>query len=82
MIDKGVDEIVMQWTYGAPKFSNSTMLAADLGFDSLDIVEFTMDVEQKFGIDIADEDAERWKSVGDVKGYLSRRLGLQVAEVK
>ena len=42
----------------------------DLGADSLDIVELVMELEEAFGIDIPDEDADKLKSVGDALTYL------------
>lgn len=41
-------------------------LCADLGFDSLEIVELTMAIEEEFEIDIDDEVAAGWVTVGDV----------------
>ncbi|MFP3728104.1 acyl carrier protein [Priestia filamentosa] len=46
----------------------------DLGADSLDVVEFMMEVEDEFGIEVADEDAEQLVTVGDVVKYLEERL--------
>lgn len=45
----------------------------DLGVDSLDIIELTMDIEEEFGIDIPDEDIENMKIVGDICEYLEKR---------
>lgn len=42
----------------------------DLGFDSLDDIEFTMAIEEEFGIEIPDEDIEKLKTVQDVLDYL------------
>jgi acyl carrier protein len=42
----------------------------DLGADSLDIVELVMALEEEFGIDIPDEDADKMKTVGDALKYL------------
>ena len=45
----------------------------DLGADSLDIVELVMAMEEEFGIEIPDEDAEGLKTVQDVCSYLSAK---------
>jgi acyl carrier protein len=45
----------------------------DLGADSLDTVELVMALEEEFGIDIPDEDADKIKTVGDVMNYLQKR---------
>ncbi|PIS28608.1 MAG: acyl carrier protein [Candidatus Marinimicrobia bacterium CG08_land_8_20_14_0_20_45_22] len=42
----------------------------DLGADSLDTVELIMKMEEKFGIEIPDEEAEKLKTVGDVVRYI------------
>ena len=42
----------------------------DLGADSLDTVELVMALEEEFGIDIPDEDADKLKTVGDAMNYL------------
>ena len=42
----------------------------DLGADSLDTVELVMALEEEFGIEISDEDAEKVQTVGDVTSYI------------
>lgn len=49
----------------------------DLGADSLDEVELIMAFEEEFEIEIPDRDAERLHTVGQVIGYLQRRLAAQ-----
>lgn len=44
----------------------------DLGADSLDLVELVMAMEEKFGIDIADEDAEKMRTVQDTINYIEK----------
>jgi len=44
----------------------------DLGADSLDIVELVMALEEEFGMDIPDEDADKLKTVGDAMEYLKQ----------
>ncbi|MFZ5587014.1 MAG: acyl carrier protein [Thermodesulfobacteriota bacterium] len=46
----------------------------DLGADSLDLVEMIMAMEEAFNISIADEDAEKIKSVQDAWDYVEKRL--------
>jgi acyl carrier protein len=43
----------------------------DLGADSLDTVELVMALEEEFGIEISDEDAEKIQTVGDVEKYIN-----------
>ncbi len=42
----------------------------DLGADSLDVVEFIMEVEKEFDITISDEDATKLATVGDAVKYI------------
>ena len=42
----------------------------DLGADSLDLVELIMAMEEEFDIEIADEEAEKLKTVQDVLNYI------------
>jgi acyl carrier protein len=49
-------------------------LVEDLGADSLDLVELAMNVEESFDLEIADEDAEKWKTYGDVLAYVTNRV--------
>ncbi|MGL4561650.1 MAG: acyl carrier protein [Brevinema sp.] len=44
----------------------------DLGADSLDIVDFVMALEDEFGIDISDEDAQKIKTVKDAVDFIDK----------
>lgn len=46
---------------------------ADLGADSLDLVEIIMKMEEQFGIEINDEDAEHMTNVSQVVDYIQTR---------
>ena len=46
----------------------------DLGADSLDTVELVMALEEEFGLDIPDEDADKMKTVGDALEYLKSHV--------
>ncbi len=45
----------------------------DLGADSLDQVELVMALEEEFGSDIPDEDAEKLTTVGDAIRYIESK---------
>ena len=47
----------------------------DLGADSLDTVELVMALEEEFGIEIPDEDAEKLATVGDALRYIEEKSG-------
>ncbi|HPA72072.1 MAG TPA: acyl carrier protein [Spirochaetota bacterium] len=46
----------------------------DLGADSLDTLELVMALEEEFGIEIPDEDAEKIATVGDAIKYIQEKL--------
>ncbi len=46
----------------------------DLGADSLDVVELVMAIEEKFDIEVPDEDAEKIRTVGDAQEYIIEAL--------
>lgn len=46
----------------------------DLGADSLDTVEIVMALEEEFGIEIPDEDAEKISTVGDAIKYIEEKI--------
>lgn len=43
----------------------------DLNADSIDIVEFVLELEDTFGAEISDEDAEKLTTVADAVSYIS-----------
>jgi acyl carrier protein len=45
----------------------------DLGADSLDTVELVMALEEEFGVEIPDEDAEKMTTVGDAIKYIEAK---------
>ena len=51
----------------------------DLGADSLDTVELVMALEEEFGIEIPDEDAEKMTTVGDALKYVQEKSAAKKA---
>lgn len=45
-------------------------IVEDLGADSLDVVELIMSLEEEFGYEIPDQEAEKLQTVGDVIRYI------------
>lgn len=58
----------------AEQITDQASFIDDLGADSLDQVELVMDFEDKFEIDIPDEDAEKMRTVGEAVSYLKGRI--------
>lgn len=55
------------------KISPDTSFTDDLNLDSLDMVELMMKMEDDFGVEIPEEDAEGLKTVKDVVSYLQKK---------
>lgn len=55
------------------KITPDTSFVDDLNLDSLDIVELMMKMEDDFGVEIPEEDAEGLKTVRDVISYLQKK---------
>ena len=49
-----------------------TNMMKDLEADSLDAVEIIMAIEEEFGIEIPDEEAEKFQLVGDLVNYVDK----------
>lgn len=47
----------------------------DLGADSLDLTELIMAMEEEFGVEIADEDAQKMLKVRDAIDYVAKKQG-------
>ena len=48
-------------------------IAADLGADSLDVVDLVMSLEEEFNIEIPDEEVENIKTVGDIVKFIEEK---------
>jgi len=57
----------------ADKVQPDAAFIEDLGADSLEIVELVMGFEDKFGITIPDEEAEKIRTVSDAVNYISSK---------
>ena len=75
MADKTIEQrvkdiIVEQLGVNADQVTPDAKFIEDLGADSLDIVELVMALEEEFGHEIPDEQAEKLLTVGDVVKYI------------
>lgn len=52
----------------------ATSLMNDLDADSLDAVEIIMSIEDEFDIEISDETAEGFKTIGDIADYVEKNI--------
>ncbi|KAI9491845.1 acyl carrier protein-like protein, partial [Zychaea mexicana] len=65
-IVKGFDKVESSKVNATSNFIN------DLGLDSLDAVEVVMAIEEEFGVEIPDKDADEIKSVEQAIDYISK----------
>ena len=70
IFDKIKDIIIDQLQVEESDVAMDTNLMKDLSADSLDAVEIIMALEDEFGIEIPDEDAENIQTVGDLVKYV------------
>ena len=70
--DKVKQIIVDQLGVDAADVTAASSFVDDLGADSLDRVELIMALEETFGIEIPDEDAEKISTVQDAVDYIQK----------
>jgi acyl carrier protein len=71
--DKVIDIIVDKLGVERSEVTPEAVFVDDLGADSLDLVELIMAMEEEFGFEIADEEAEKLRTVGDVINFVKAR---------
>ena len=57
-------------SHSLPQVSPSSRFDKDLGLDSLDVVELVMALEEEFGVEIPDSEADKIASIQDAVSYL------------
>ena len=67
-----IDIIVEQLSVEKDKVVSEASFVDDLGADSLVLVELIMAMEEKFDIEIPDEDAEKIVTVQDAVAYVEK----------
>jgi acyl carrier protein len=73
--EKVIDIIVDKLGVDRSEATPEAVFVDDLGADSLDLVELIMAMEEEFGMEIADEDAEKLRTVQDVISFITARAG-------
>jgi len=69
------DVIAEQMSIDADSITPETSFAKDLNADSLDIFQIISELEEIFGMEFANEDAEKIKTVGDAAAHVKKALG-------
>lgn len=70
ILDDVKEVVVEQLDCDAGAIKEDSKFIEDLGADSLDVVELVMALEEKFDIEIPDEDAEGILTVADAVKYI------------
>ncbi|MBP5295827.1 MAG: acyl carrier protein [Bacteriovoracaceae bacterium] len=73
MQDKVIQLISATTKIDASKITPETSFVDDLNLDSLDIVELMMKMEDEFGVEIPESEAEGLKKVKDVVAYIEKK---------
>lgn len=70
LLDDVKEVVIEQLDCDPAEVKEDSKFIEDLGADSLDVVELVMALEEKFDIEIPDEDAEKILTVGDAIKYV------------
>ncbi|MFC0233753.1 acyl carrier protein [Vagococcus entomophilus] len=63
--------IVKHFDIAEDKVTEDVSIQEDLGADSISIMEFVLELEEEFGTEISDEDAEKIQTVGAAVNYIA-----------
>ena len=73
LIDDIKEVVVEQLSVSKDEVKEDAKFVEDLGADSLDVVELVMALEEKFDIEIPDDEAEKIQTVADVVAYVESK---------
>jgi acyl carrier protein len=77
-IEEKVIEIISQkLNLSKDQIKPEASFVDDLGADSLDLVELVMAMEEAFGMEVPDEEAEKLRTVKDAIEYIKAKTGEQ-----
>lgn len=72
-----VEKIIAEH-FGLGKVHEDDDLISDLGGDALDTIELVMELEEKFNIEISDDEAERIRTVQDAYNCVANKLRIEI----
>ncbi|MCD6172326.1 MAG: acyl carrier protein [Sulfurimonas sp.] len=73
LIDDIKEVVVEQLSVSVDEVKDDAKFVEDLGADSLDVVELVMALEEKFDIEIPDDEAEKIQTLNDVVAYIESK---------
>jgi len=73
---KGKEIIANQLGVNPDEVTNEASFIDDLGADSLDTVELVMALEEEFGMEIPDDEAEKIKTVGNAIEFIKSHANI------
>ncbi|RMD82869.1 MAG: acyl carrier protein [Candidatus Dadabacteria bacterium] len=68
--DRVIEIVCEQLTLDRSQVTPESSFLEDLGADSLDIVQLIMALEEEYGLEISDEDAEKIRTIQDIVAYI------------
>lgn len=75
IFNKIKDMIADNFDVDKDKITEDTNFMNDLDADSIDLVEFILQLEDEFGAEIPDDEAEKIKTIGDAVSYIKFHQG-------
>lgn len=75
VFNKIKDMIADNFDVDKDKITENTNFMDDLDADSIDLVEFILQLEDEFGAEIPDDEAEKIKTIGDAVSYIKAHQG-------
>lgn len=72
IFDKVSEIVADHFDVDRAKITDELNLKTDLDADSIDFVEFVLELEDTFGSEIDDEDAEKLSAIGEVVDYIEQ----------
>lgn len=75
IFNKIKDMIADNFDVDKDKINEDTNFMDDLDADSIDLVEFILQLEDEFGAEIPDDEAEKIKTIGDAVSYIKAHQG-------
>lgn len=75
IFDKISQMIKEQMHHEDMEVTEDTSLKDELGVDSIDLMEFVINLEDEFSVEIPDDDIEDIVKLGDMLDYLEGRIG-------